>query len=387
MDANGVLSQIYDEDRRALRISPDGLSNYYMASPNGWGSNWRAALAEADTRLVRVKALGDSITKGHSAGNYADSYFNRLITDLQTTYGDGGTGLVTANHAPEFSLAGYTARLGSTGTWVTGAYGYGSAALASVGVGDKITLANARGRNIDIYYEKFVTSGDFDVKVNDVVVDTVDSSAAAAYGVYHYDVPVGTVDGYTVDFVNKTAGGSVFYAIDCYNDTGVTGHNMACGGNTAAAEIAHAQYTGEASGFGGFLLESLVQADLVICSFGVNDYGSSIAAATFGTSLLTVLHGTRIVAGWSYPDFVMVTFSHSEAEESAEGSDYYLHVREQAAAANTFGAAYLNLYSKWPWKDADKVTLGYYTATDYVHPDAEGHAAIYSYLAPLILAS
>lgn len=375
LSENGVVSQ--------ETLSPTGLSAP-MRAPGGWGEAWRSALAEADSRLVRIKGVGDSITTGHSAGTVGNSYFGRTVAAMQELYGDGGTGLINGAHLPQFSLPGLEAQatVEENGAAIfTVAYGYGSGGLlVAGGTQPTITFPNIRGRHLRLRHEMYVGAAGYDVLINGVVVATVNTNGAAAIG--SYDVDVTAEDGYTVQLRGKGAGGFTFYALDAYNDTGVVGHNMSMGGQSAPNAIAQGAFTDDSSGIGGLLNLLAEPCDLCIVSLGVNDYSLSVTPSSFKTSYNNVAQAVRFTG--SNPSYVFVVFTNSEATENDKGNVYYDHVAAQVTVADTFDGALLNLYARWPRLDAQKLTSGHYTSGDTVHPNQAGHEAVSDVLIDLL---
>lgn len=371
-------------------------SDVALRVPQGWGQAWRQALSEADTRLVRIRGLGDSITQGFSAGTRSASYFEKIITALQAEYGDGGDGLTTmAQSTGHLIFAGITASVTHTGTWTATNVGYGGCALTSTQSGAVITRTNCRGRRVRIYYESKTGGSPFTVNIGGTNQTAVTTNATASSLSVEYTVPGGTTDPYTVTITTGGTGGVTIHAIDCYNTTGVVGHNMARLGNTAAAEISHPAYTGEASGFLSLLhlntstdFGTPQNNDLVIASYGVNDYDTGTTESNFRYSYNSLM---QTAVQQSQGDdmnasAIIITFPPNETIHSQDGNDYFDHTAAQSIVADIWDAAYLNLYARWPWKDSIKYASGLYTSADGTHPNVTGHDWVSDKIIPLLIA-
>jgi lysophospholipase L1-like esterase len=367
-----------------------------LRGPAGWGAAFRQALSEADTRLVRVRGVGDSVTQGFSAGTRNDGYFEKIIDALQAEFGDGGDGLTTMAHSTAHLIyAGLSASVTHTGTWTATNVGYGGCALTSAQNGAVITRTNCRGRRVRVYYETKVGGSPFTVHIGGVAQTAVVTNATAEGRSIEYTVPGGTADPYTVTITTGGTGGVTIHAIDCYNTTGVVGHNMARLGNTAAQEIAHPAYTGEASGFLSLLhLNTLPDFatpqnnDLVIASYGINDYDVGTTETAFRYSFNSLMQTAvqHSQGDDNNASSVVITFTPNDAVHSADGNDYFDHTAAQSIVADVWDSAYLNLYARWPWRDAVKVASGLYTTGDGTHPNATGHAWVADHVNPLLLA-
>jgi hypothetical protein len=352
--------------------------------PGGWGSKIQKALSEASTRLVRVKQFGDSIGSGYSAGAFADTYFEKFVDHLKTIGGDGGTGLLTSNVSPTFSEAYGTTQLvaritmANKATWQPFTQGYGGSTIMNYSA-DVLTIANARGRTIDIYYESYAAGPLVTVKINGSTVGTIDTNAAALNRKWTFAVPGETVDGYTITLECPIY--TIFHAIDIYNATGVTGHNMAKAGATAIGYNGEIMYTGGAAS-GLYAATDDVPCDLLIMEYsGANEANQGVSIADYRSHVATV-----IVANRKVRDCDVICIASSPQASADPANQYWIYPEALAEIAEANGAAFLNMWREFPRIDADKYASGLYTSADATHPNTLGHAWIADQLIALVSA-
>ncbi len=125
------------------------LSTPYVHVPPGWGQRWFTARGEAGARQVKGHMWGDSIGAGVSTtAPVTLSTAGRIITTLQATYGDGGSGWLPA---------GTLATL--TGTWTSG-MGMGGCQVRATAAAS-ITWTGLRGTTIRLFHRNANITGVF----------------------------------------------------------------------------------------------------------------------------------------------------------------------------------------------------------------------------------
>lgn len=198
----------------------------HVTVPVSWGDRWGQARADADSRQVRVHVWGGSVTQGNPGNSdpRSTSWPALVFDELQSRYGDGGTGYLHLGYADT-----------TTGTW-TGEMGMAS-------VGSRATAAasarweNLAGTRIRLWHRNTGVTGSFRWRVDEGSWRTVSPPTGFGLepGVDWFDNTfTGLADtAHTVD-VEWVSGTVVVYGIEADRAAGIVPARCATGGRAAA---------------------------------------------------------------------------------------------------------------------------------------------------------
>lgn len=380
----GVTSKI-PGSRIVEAIPPNTFAPYGegIQIPKGWGDlSWKAARAAAGSRQVNVVGWGDSLTQGLGASNFrTTSWFGKLITDLQTLYGDGGSGFQSVMDSVLYTptMNAGTVRVTFAGTWTTFNATYNGSSAYTTTAADTVTFPGVRGTTVTVYYVTTSGGGSIQVKVDGSVVGTINTNAPASVASTSYTVPAGT---HTVVLTNVASTLIWVCGVKGTNATGIVGWYMGKGGRLSNSWATVLNGLASTETDGRFSME-YPHPDLFISAVGVND------AATGGATAVDLAYNTRKVMDYARAwnngatDCVVVV-PHVGVWEAADGGIYKWQdmASRLELTASTYGAASINFWlrgrASWDYWNS----LGYWANASYsggagsdgVHPSDAGHA-------------
>jgi lysophospholipase L1-like esterase len=363
--------------------------------PRGWGANWRTALSNASTSRATLAVVGDSVSQGFDASDLlATSYVGLLKADLQTRYGDGGSGYLGVPYSRTFMAGGPGATLDTyyagkgnldavTGTWSINSQGISTVLLQTTVNGSTISVTR-KGTSIDLY--------------------TVDGPATTTWS-YQIDggatVPVTptntgvlikrTLSGlsagnHTVVITFTGASGTLFFGGAAgYNASGVVVNRFAKYGVTSAA------FAVEAFGSQSYSGSYNYPSNLVIYSLGLNDGNAAITGDTWAQNARKYLSSVREGGTATGNTDVMILLQHVGKQDTTNNL-YQDYVARARGLAEAYGAALINVWAlgnnSWNYFN----NLGYWgnganpaiAGADNVHLSDAGHTFVYNTIAPYI---
>lgn len=286
-----------------------GRSTTGFFVPGGWGANWRAKLATANSQLVKVAVVGDSLSQGYyTSAPLTKSWPALLAARLQALYGDGGSGFVGASLTTYFAnsksiaaptqtaYSGNNTYWATSGTWslyTGGNYGPGAHEIQSTQVGATVTITGLRGTTIKLYtLSNGGSNAAWKYSVDGATQVNVSDAAASVQVTTITGLSSGT---HSVVITQAGTGSNTLLVIGAaaYNATGVVIDNYSVYGATSA--LLNAARPAATTNPGVWSGGSLNPCDLYIYELGANDAAVTVAsgvtlgaaAATFATSLTT----------------------------------------------------------------------------------------------------
>jgi lysophospholipase L1-like esterase len=364
----------------------------HITVPSGWGTRWRAALTEADTRLVRVGVLGDSLTNGPYTDNFDGTYIARTQAALQAEYGDGGSGWLDYLSSAVGGFGGPGGPGGNdaltSGAWTNvngGVNGYARQPTVA-GNGATITLF-PRGSTLDLVTRTDPTFGRYDYTVDGGAPVQVPQNAGAAVSTLTL-TPGGA--GYHPVVFTAAAGQCRIHGARGRNATGVMFDRFAQGGR-AIAGTSGATLDTAAEGLAGqttlsTTFDVMTGLDLVILVLGVNDSQSASGSTSdLRWNVLNNLQREIRTAGINVatPPEVLVIIEHVSGHGDATSPYRFARIAAELHEwARAIGAAVVDLWAFGRYSAEYGNSLGWWglTATD-VHPSTAGYTAM---AAPII---
>lgn len=371
--------------------------------PPSWGQFWKAKRNAAATGLATIAAVGSSSTQGlYSSNLLTTSFVSQIMTSLQGTYGDGGSGYFSSARSTTFFGAGanYTAwaalagNFASTsGTWAIGnPYGPGANYLSTSVNGAFITFT-VRGTTVRIYTMSGGGRVNWTYSIDGAAaVSVVDSGVVS--------IQVTTITGlsagsHTVKLTHNGAGGSFFSpcGVTGENATGVVVNNYGLSGAQTAtfSDLSASYMPGTWNGGPSY------PADLLIYALGANDAQASVTADTYATNLRkflsSVKDGTSASGAKATGNTdILILMQHIGTYDSAslKWHDYVGRAREIAEA---YDAALVDMWTigrnSWNyWNNlgnwGNSATAGGVSGTDTIHMSDAGHSATANALLPIL---
>lgn len=246
-------------------------------------------------------------------------------------------------------------------------------------------------RYVDVYYSTETNGGSFDVEIDDVVASTVNCSGAQSYG-NKITIDCGSLGSHKVSMVPPASGYAYLERVVFReSDSGVDVLDGTLGGSMHAnavylrgaggGQVAGIAISGNA-GIAGLWNQSY--ADLVICSFTVNDAGGTYWDE-FGTHMTT---GLDYAAALNIPVILIVEMAGSYSLPNYSKYSEYNSVK---AATLGFADSHDNVlvvdWDSLTRNDADlaQYAADYYSGVsnldvdaatwsgDFIHPDSNAH--------------
>lgn len=396
------------DDSRA--VTPAGLAAMAARNdvgiyvPAGWGQFWKPKRDNSDSALATVAAVGSSSTQGlYSSNLLTASFVSRIMTSLQETYGDGGSGYFSSARSSTFfgdetnpnawaSLPGNFASV--TGTWGIGnTYGPGANYLSTSVNGATISFT-VRGTTIRVY----TMSGGGRVGWT-YSIDGGSAVAVADSG--SVSIQVTTITGlsdddHTIVLTHNGTGGSYFSpcGVTGENDTGVVVNNYGLSGAKSSdfSDASEVYLPGTWNGGPNY------PADLLIYALGANDAYADVTPDVYISNLRQFLDhvkdGTSTSGAKSTGETdILILMQHIGTYDSStlRWQDYTARARMIAEA---YGAAFVDMWpigrNSWNyWNDqgnwGNPSTAGGVSGTDTIHMSDAGHEATANAILPLLV--
>jgi lysophospholipase L1-like esterase len=361
-----------------------------LEQPDSMLAYWYTALANSQTSAARVLMIGDSIMSGTGATLTQQGWAYQLPNLMQPWYPMAGIGFVFFPGASNTPTACSYMRLGAfqpsqtlcsyttTGTWTQissmGTVSGSSGTPWQGGSSATITISNAYGTSVDLYFATSTDSGSgFTAAVDGGSATTVSNSNATS-GSYTWvktTVSLGSLGTHTVVLTAPASGNMYFLGFETGSSTttGIRWVNMGLSGTSAAGWCGSSSATNTTTSLLG-AISQMAAPSLIIEALGTNDYSSS--PATWQSNLdncLTALAG-------AFPNAsVLLLDQQDQGTVGNAGASYrqayYAATRVEAAK---FGAGYLNIGDAWGTYSYAQNTLGIMqSGTNTLHPNTIGH--------------
>jgi hypothetical protein len=137
-----------------LTTHTNSLHKSYVVVPSSWGTRWKAVRGLGGSQKLQIHIWSDSIgVDGQGASNARTTSMAALIqSNMQTNYGNGGSGLLNHSFATR------------TGTWTATNPGFGASATATATATMQFT--GVVGTSLRIYYKNINITGSFRYQVD-----------------------------------------------------------------------------------------------------------------------------------------------------------------------------------------------------------------------------
>jgi len=313
---------------------------------------WIAKLKAGAQLFVNVSIIGDSISEGANATVWqTGGYIGLVRSKMQAKYGDAGLGMIPTYYPFNGPLWKYTAGFTEASNW-----GCASRARTATAAGEKATL-DFNGTGVGVVYAKRTDWGTFEIWIDGVLNQTVDTSQATTVGGAVTTITGLTAGAHTLE-IRKTSDGKQIMLVGAYEIKGTSGvrvHNCSRYGSIVAE---HSPFNIMAASIDVFAPR------LTIISLTANDYGTQTSLATYTSGLQQII--TRAKATGD----VLLLSSGIRTETYSVPQREYVNAMKGLALANN--CAYIDLFNRWSG-DAVYATniLGYFTSST-VHPNDYG---------------
>lgn len=363
--------------------------------PQGWGQFWRPKRNAAATAAARVLTIGDSVTQGYFASNArTTSWVGRIRASLQTTYGNGGTGMIPSSNCGVIAsslgapiIAAWEANnslFTTTGPWLTGGsfigpgvsyIGVTSAATATYKVTGTTIRMHPLGRSSTSAGWTYSIDGGAPVSVAGALVFAIQTTEVTGLSNTEHTVVISW---------NGGVGDTLWFCgVEGINATGVQVHNLGRTGTTAG------NWTDATAGNPLWNGGSSFPGDLAIIALGINDAAASVTSDTWLSNMNIIIQ--RIKAANNGATDIILLNQH--VGTGAGGTFYGNYSTQLLGLADTYGAALVNMWeignNSWDYWNS----LGYWgsgtpgggAGTSAVHPSDAGHQFIANTITPLIM--
>lgn len=388
----------------AVSRSGGGVTVAGVHVPENWGAIWRAKRDAAGSAPAVIGVMGDSIcTSFYSSDLRLKGFVDLARTDLQTAYGNGGSGYhSTALTQMVSALALYNSANGyidKVGTWV-GAVGAGN----DTGVGEcyvysnqvspkpTLTFYRVRGTTLKIYHPTSAGGGSFKAYVNGGLVGTYTCAGASAQVVETVASGIAAGTSYTVVIEGQGDGAYTYInGVAGENSTGVRVNNYGKGGAKADDFRNNSGNRPAAAWSGG----QYYPCDLLIYALGLGEAAAGYSMTQYGESVRSSIEAVKDYTG-SATDllFVMPLVGHHELSTALNWGRQVEVIRTIAAHYGAAMIDYTALFSGYyPFQaqsgwgiifgSGDDGIIGH-AGTDDVHPSDVGHALMAPYLINLL---
>ncbi|RPE39734.1 lysophospholipase L1-like esterase [Streptomyces sp. Ag109_O5-1] len=373
--------------------------------PPAWGQFWRAKRDAAGTGLATVAAVGSSSTQGLYSSNLLTAPFaSKIMTSLQSSYGDGGSGYFSTARSLTFMGASTTANAWAalsgnfasvTGSWSVGnIYGPGANYLFSSTNGNSITF-QTRGTKIRVYTLSGAGRVNWTYSVDGGSAVSVTDSGTAGSTIQVTAISGLSSSTHTITITHNGTTGNYLSVcgVTGENATGVVVNNYGISGASSSTFTDFTNNYGAGRWCGG----PDYPADLVIYAAGANDANAGMSGDTWAANLRQFLAGVRdgtSVGGTAATGTtdVLVVMQHIGSYDTTnlKWQDYTARGRD---IADAYGAAFVDMWpmgrNSWNYWNS----LGYWgnsgatggvAGTDTIHMSDAGHAAIANAILPIL---
>jgi hypothetical protein len=389
-------------------VTPAGLAAMHgngIYVPAGWGSFWRAKRDAAGSGKAIIAAVGSSSTQGLYCGNLlTDSFVSKLRTQLQTQYGNGGSGFFSSTRSLTFlgastltnawnAISGNLATM--SGTWLGGSnYGPAGQYMYTGDAGGYIQYAKVNGTTIRIYTMSGGGRANWQYQIDGGSIVPVTDSGTPS-------IQVTTITGlsagdHTVKLIQNSAASTNFSpcGVTGENATGVIVNNFGLSGATSTIFAPATNEIYQPTTWNG---GPDYPCDLLIYALGANDANGGVANDTYTANvrkfLSAVKDGTAAGGGLATGNTdILILMQHIGKYDNAtpKWQDYCIRMR---GIAEAYGAAVVNLWptgrNSWNYWNSQgnwgtSGTAGGVSGTDTIHMSNAGHTAAYNAVLPLL---
>lgn len=376
--------------------------------PPGWGQFWKPKRNAAGSAQAVIAAVGSSSTQGLYSSNLLTApWVSKLMTNLQGTYGDGGSGYFHTARSLTFmgagtvtnawnAISGNFCTVTNPGNWGVGnPYGPGANYIYTQTVGDTVTFI-IRGTKARIY-----TIGGGGRSNWSYTVDGGSSTSVTDIG-GSTQVQVTSITGlsagsHTIVMTKAGSAGTsmAVCGVTGENNTGIVVNNFGISGGRSG------DFTGFTNAYdpGRWTGGPDYPADLVIYALGANDVNNGYTADSWAANLDQFLNGVRdgatvgSINATGNTDVLIVMQHIGKYDPYFKWQDYCARARTISEA---YGAALVNVWpqgrNSWNywnslnyWGNAS--TAGGVAGTDTIHMSDAGHTAIYNAIQPILTAA
>ncbi|HSU55466.1 MAG TPA: SGNH/GDSL hydrolase family protein, partial [Candidatus Dormibacteraeota bacterium] len=339
-------------------------------------STWFAALRNANTQVVNIAILGDSIAQGlgtvSNGGKFYNSWAQQLALHLHTLFGNGGSGIIPVY----YGVGAWT----QTGTWTDGGSNLGplqtglspfNHLYSATGTSNNLALMAMDGDKVNVYTESAPDSGACTVSIDGTVAGSTPATTSATLQAVKTTFAASSFGSHALTITPTATGKCYVYGAEwTIGSTGVRIHNLAVAG--ARSEAFGASPTTQ----NAFLSVIPGGVQLAIVSLGVNDFhaGNNEALSTYTSNMQNLL---TYVAGLTSPSPSVLVLDENQPNTvnqtpavNAQFTWPQLVSAEQSLAVSN-NAAFISMSELWG-SYASANTLGL-MASDGVHPSDKGH--------------
>lgn len=370
---------------------PTGKPQQWITyQPNAWNRHWLAARSAAAVGGTQARALwvGDSLGVGQNApsGWFDHGYVGLLRTELQTRYGDGGSGFIGPGWRAVAQNAG-GGQVTSTGAWtdVGSEGGMNGLAVRPTAGGNGATMTfPVRGNVIDIFTRTDTTFGQVQYSIDGAANVAIPLNVAASNKV---TTITGLTNGAHTVRITANTGLSRVHGVRGRYVSGVLLDNASLGGRkiddldiptgVSGSLIAGREMIGDT-------ISQLGPVDLVVLALGPNDALNATSHASL-SGIAPALDKTfsRIVGASSVaadPPSVAVVIQHIGGADTVTAFglttfEYAAVVAQLYDYAKAIGAAVVDQWAQGRHSKAYFDSLGFYDdpAAEAVHFNDAGH--------------
>lgn len=334
---------------------------------------YRAELAKASSKVVKIACIGDSITEGYWSGlNYERSFPTRLRKLMQARYGGQDEGFVT--------VYSDDTRWTQTGTWTkVGNKGLGAGQRSSSTAGSKLTFTFT-GVGVDIVHSKNTDGGSCVVKIDGVEQTPLNCYTAneifAQFQSYNGLAP----GAHTLEIFAPTDGKTVY----------VEGAYVKTVGDTAGIRVDRRARSGSFTGdwTSTLMLQTFdtQPADLFILALGINDAGSSRTPEQMKAGLQTII--TKLKTKGSV---ILVPMMQANEVADPRFVNWDLYVQKYYELADENNVGLIDVYELYGKEYQPAQSYGLFginngdgEGNDTIHPSARGMQMIANAIFKLI---
>lgn len=395
----------------AKAVVPSSLASYAPRNdigifvPPNWGANWKAKRNNHAAAQAVIGVVGSSSTQGLYSSNLLTApYVSKIMTDLQSTYSDGGSGFFSSARSLTFMGASTTANAWNalsgnfitvSGSWSVGnPYGPGANYIYTQTVGNTATII-VRGTKARIYTMagggrsnwSYTVDGGSSVNVTDpgggdqIQVTSINGLSSGSHTIVM--TKAGSA-GTSMALCGVTGENATGIVVNNYGISG--GKTYDFGGFTNAYDA------GRWSGGPDY------PCDLLIYALGANDCNAGYDGDTYAANLSQFLQGVRdgsTVGGTPVTGAtdILILMQHiGKYDTNYKWQDYSARAR---VIAEAYGAA---LVQMWPigrnsWNNwnglsywGNSAASGGGAGTDVIHMSDAGHLATANAILPILKA-
>jgi len=315
-------------------------------------SNWRDALASANSTIISVNCIGDSITAGTGVGNSISNFITlswpgRLRTLLAARYGDVGQGLIPVWYHDDSTSKLASLSAGWANEPLTGFFGSRVTQTANASISIPFT-----GTGVRLYYlQSSSTGGPFTVTIDGGTEIEYSSLGTPSKPITHLDFAGLTSGKHTIaiKYVGDAYHELIVHGIMELNDAtnGIRINNI---GKPGSFSVAFSNVD-----FRNALVDP-VPASLSIICMGQNDCTLQIPVATYKANMQLMITKAKTTG-----DCLLVVWNNLDSTLKIPWSQYVTAMHELASENNI---ALLDIDARWTGSEYN---------SDNHHPNVSGH--------------